>query len=397
MKFIILIFATAFLMEAIGSYISVVGLSDFFSGDKVILLMGVILDIAKLVSVSFLYQSWDKLTRFMRYYMTTAVVVLMLITSSGAFGYLSAAFQQALQPNKELAVQVDSVKRELAILQPEKQSLTASKERIDVQIANLPNESVRGRQRLMASFKPEQDRINSRMQVIDKRVAELTTQQLTLETDTLKRNVHTGPITYVAETFGVTQEQASKYVILLIIFVFDPLAVMLVIAGNFLLMHKELQPKEPVKTIEEVKSAPPLTPDWPEIDDAQREDLATVGDPVPLLEKIALKAIRRPTQPEPQRGPKVKGVSYKLQDEPILFEPDNEIPIEEVDFSTPTFTDVSIPEVDVFIDQPTPIQASELIPEKPMLHSMLDDINLGLDSALFSSRNRESKAVASYR
>ena len=94
--------------------------------------------------------------------MTTAVVVLMLITSSGAFGYLSAAFQQALQPNKELAVQVDSVKRELAILQPEKQSLTASKERIDVQIANLPNESVRGRQRLMASFKPEQDRINSR-------------------------------------------------------------------------------------------------------------------------------------------------------------------------------------------------------------------------------------------
>ena len=69
MAFIFLIFLTAFAMEAIGSYISVVGLSDIFSGDKVILLMGVILDIAKLVSVSFLYQAWEKLSRVMKYYM----------------------------------------------------------------------------------------------------------------------------------------------------------------------------------------------------------------------------------------------------------------------------------------------------------------------------------------
>jgi hypothetical protein len=399
MTFILLIFFTAFAMEAIGSYISIAGLSDFFGGDKVILLMGAILDIAKLVSVSFLYQAWNQLTRVMKYYMVSSVVVLMLITSSGAFGYLSSAFQQALQPNKELAVQVDAVKRELSGFQAEKQTLTVSKDRIDIQVASLPTESVRGRRQLMATFKPEQDRINARMVEVDKRIASLTAQQTALETDALKRNVHTGPITYVADTFGVTHEQASKYVILLIIFVFDPLAVALVLAGNFLVKHRKEQPQEPVKVEVNAHIDEAHHRQAPSEEVADEEELAGVSEPEPMLKKLALRALRRPAKEPYVRGPKAVNVTYKQASEP---EPEPEavpedmpyVPVEEsheVDYG-----DEIVP-IEVTVDQATPITKVELIPEPTIMPSMLDEIKVGLDTALFSTRNRASKVADIYR
>jgi hypothetical protein len=109
MNFTYLIFGTAFLMEAIGTYVSVVGLSAFFAGDPVILTMGIILDIAKVVSISFLYQKWDKTSTLKKTYLIAAISVLMTITSAGAFGYLSGAFQTALQPNKEVQISLDSI------------------------------------------------------------------------------------------------------------------------------------------------------------------------------------------------------------------------------------------------------------------------------------------------
>ena len=142
-------------MEGIGSYISVIGLSSLFTGDIVIILMAVILDVAKITSVSFLYQYWNEISRVMRYYMTSAVLVLMLITSGGAFGYLSASFQKAVQPNLVASLKSETFAGQQDSLIAEKKELSDLKLSINKQIASIPTENERARRQLIFSMKPE--------------------------------------------------------------------------------------------------------------------------------------------------------------------------------------------------------------------------------------------------
>ena len=111
------------MMEAIGTYISVFGLGALFAGDIVILTMAVILDVAKIVTVSFLYQYWDDIKSIMKYYLLAAVIILMTVTSVGAFGYLSGSFQKAISPSTSSNLQIDSLKQERDSLVAEKDQL----------------------------------------------------------------------------------------------------------------------------------------------------------------------------------------------------------------------------------------------------------------------------------
>jgi hypothetical protein len=239
MLFVFIVFLTALLMEGIGSYISVVGLNSIFAGDLVIIAMAVILDIAKVVTVSFLYKTWETIRVAMKTYLTVAVITLMTITSVGAFGYLSGAFQKAMQPNREVAMKLETKTLEKNQLDKEKTDLVARQKSIDDQVAKLPDDYVQGRTRLLNSFKEDKRNIQSRLNVVDKRLIELNQETLTLKGSQLEQDVHVGPITFVSKAFGIPMEDAVKYVILTIIFVFDPLAIMLVIAGNYLLDERK--------------------------------------------------------------------------------------------------------------------------------------------------------------
>ena len=230
MFFASLVFFSAFLIESIGSYISIVGLSALFSTNPVIIAMALSLDIAKVITVSFLYKQWEKISKAMKYYMTIAAAILMIITSSGAAGYLSAEFQKAIIPTKGSEIQVTA-------MQDEKARLSARKLEIDKQIAQLPAENVRGRQKLQKQFASELEHINTRVVEIDQELPKLQMAQVDV-------NAHAGPILYIAQAFNTTVESAVKYVILLIIFVFDPLAVALIIAGNFLVDQRRKELKE---------------------------------------------------------------------------------------------------------------------------------------------------------
>ena len=236
MLFASLVFISAFLIESIGSYISIVGLSALFSTNPVIIALALSLDIAKIVTVSFLYKQWSNINRVMKGYMLAAAAILMIITSSGAAGYLSAEFQKAIMPTKESDVIVKT-------MTDEKVKLEARKIEIDKQIAQLPAESVKGRQRLAKQFDSEITRINSRLVEIDKTLPEIQLKQIDV-------NAHAGPILYVAEAFDTTVESAVKYVILLIIIVFDPLAVALIIAGNFLVDQSKREQNQISKTLD---------------------------------------------------------------------------------------------------------------------------------------------------
>lgn len=225
MPFIIIVFIAALLIEGLGTTLSVIGLALLFNGNPLIFAMAIALDVGKVVSVSFLYRNWKKVNFLMKTYMTIAALTLILITSAGVFGYLSAEFQKAIQGTSENVVLVEA-------MEDEKSRLQARKVEIDSQIAAIPPDFVTGRRQAIEAFADEVQRINARLIVIDSELP-------TLKLDTIKKEVEVGPIIYVAEAFETTPEVAVKYIIMVIIFVFDPLAIVLLIAGNFLLMERK--------------------------------------------------------------------------------------------------------------------------------------------------------------
>jgi len=238
MFFIALVLLVALLMEGIGSFISVIGFGALFSMNPIIMTMAVILDAAKIVSVTFLYQCWRDLGWWWKTTFIPAAIFLVIITSAGVFGYLTGEFQRALQPNMQSVLQVESLKREKVSVDAERTQLLDEKAKIDKQIAQLPDESVAGRQRLIRSFAPDLNRIRGRMDVVTKRGDELTKEILQAESENVEKAVHVGPILYVAKVFEITVEEASKWIILMLVLVFDPLAIMLVLAGNFLIARR---------------------------------------------------------------------------------------------------------------------------------------------------------------
>ena len=224
-----LVLFSAFLIEAIGTYVSIVGLSSLFAANLIIITLAGALDLGKIVSVSFLFKHFKTMNVIMRTYLIAATFVLMMITSAGAFGYLSGEFQRAISDTNQTQV----IKQ---ALEEEQTRLQARKMEIDSQIAKLPDNSVRGRTALMKQFAPEVSKINERLIEIDSELPKL-------KIEAIKKGVEVGPIIYIAEAFNTTPEQAVKWVIMVIIFVFDPLAVTLLLAGNFL-FAKEKEEKE---------------------------------------------------------------------------------------------------------------------------------------------------------
>jgi hypothetical protein len=251
-------FITAILMEGIGSYMSVVGWNSILIGDWVVIALFVVLDLAKIVSISFLYQTWTEIKKTWRAYLVFAVVFLMVLTSAGSFGYLSSSFQQAIQPNKEITLQLQTAQVERTQLQDEKKQLVDSKTKIEDQIAKLPNDSVGGRERLINKFREETRLINNKVAKIDKRVEELNKTVLESSKDQLKKDTHIGPIVYFANAFDIPLEKVVSIAILSIIFVFDPLAMSLVLAGNFLIARHKKHKGKPAPIIDELVNDEPV-------------------------------------------------------------------------------------------------------------------------------------------
>lgn len=222
MLFIILLALTTISIAGIAAFFSVYGLAQIFQGTFVaVLIMGGALEAGKLVATSFLYRYWDQVGWFMKTYLISAVLLLMVITSMGIFGMLSTGYQSDTISLKDTEVVIN-------LLEQEQQQLITRKREIDAQIASLPSNSITGRQRLMKSFDPE-------VKIINKRLPEISTEIKTLNTKLIQVEAHVGPIVYIAKAMGESVDDATKYMILLIIAVFDPLAVVLTVGVNIAL------------------------------------------------------------------------------------------------------------------------------------------------------------------
>ena len=244
MTFIVLTFLAAFLIEGLGTVVSVIGLSTLFGANPIIIALAVALDIGKLIVVTLLYTYWKHLSKLMKAYALVASIITMTITSAGSAGYLSAKFQEAIIGTQEGSLKVNVLKDEQARLQKRK-------EQIDQQIASLPEKfSATQRIRMINQFKDEQKQVTARLSEIDRQLPDLQVKQINVE-------AKAGPILYIAKAFDVPVEVAVKYVILMIIFVFDPLAVFLIIAGNFLLHQRKLHKDTGVGEADLFEEGPP--------------------------------------------------------------------------------------------------------------------------------------------
>ena len=212
------------------AFYSVYGLSKLFAGAQLaVIIMAGSLEFAKLVTASFLYRYWDRINSFMKTYMIIGVVTLVLITSMGIFGFLSNAYQGATVVFEKESTKLIYKEDRLDQLKSDKAFLL---EELDAQIASLPDNYITAKRKLRADYNPKIQEINTQMLDLKGEIGDL-------KTALVETGVDVGPAIYLARIFDTEIDTIVKFFIFMLIFVFDPLAVVLVIAFNQSLELKE--------------------------------------------------------------------------------------------------------------------------------------------------------------
>ena len=170
--------------------------------------------------------------------MISAVIVLMGITSAGIFGFLSSAYQQDILGTKVNQQQIELSTQELIQIESLKQERLDRKKQIDNDIAALPSNYVSGRKKLMDAYGSELTQLKEDVSSYTKQIREGTTKISELKAENLKQEVHVGPIIFIAKVFGKDIDDTTKWLIFIIIFAFDPLAVALTIGVNAAIVER---------------------------------------------------------------------------------------------------------------------------------------------------------------
>lgn len=261
--FILLVAFSALFVAGCAAFFSIKGLMILFSGSAIAIgIMASALEMGKLVAASFLHRHWKEINLFHKTYLSVAVAVLMLITSMGIFGFLTGAYQQH-------AAHVGTFETTLQSLEAEKATLTDGIKEYSERIKTLT--SLRADQELRVkeagNFKTPREQAYKAIETANNEIREketaiaqsrekLTTLEKELAQTKIQMNTTTdiGSFKFIAEALGTNIESAVRYFIFALIFVFDPLAVTLVLALNFLLENKT--PSKPKR----VKSGQDLRP-----------------------------------------------------------------------------------------------------------------------------------------
>ena len=259
-----LIATSALSVSASAAFYSVSGLSKLFAGATLaVIIMATSLEVAKLVIASLLYQYRKTLPRGLKIYLTTAAAVLVLITSMGIYGFLSAAYQETAAKagsiDSEIALietKRDNVRDQLTVYNSEKTTINGAiselraglsnnviqyKDRETGEIITTTSSSTRrALERQLDQAIERQTEINTKVDVLNEQLFEYETEIVEIQTGTDLAG-ELGPLKYLSGLTGIPMDKIINYLLLTIIFVFDPLAIALVIAANF--AFEKLRPK----------------------------------------------------------------------------------------------------------------------------------------------------------
>lgn len=283
---------TAIVIALVSAFFSVYGIATLFAGAFVLTaIMASALEVGKICSVTFLYRYWNKTQGFLRTYLCIATLVLMLVTSLGIFGYLSSAYQKS-------AIEFKAEQSKIVMIQGQKpyldDKIAQSKVRIQtlndmrkvqegrlsetltnayltrnpIQLRQIQEQTVGMVKSADDDIRAEQLKIQSTMdelQKVDQQVNELQFASGG------KKDIRT--FQFVADQFGTTLDNVAKWFIFTIIFVFDPLAIALILAYNVAVYKEELtignKPEElpqvnpdPTPLPTSIPQSPPARPTW---------------------------------------------------------------------------------------------------------------------------------------
>lgn len=257
--FAIFVLFFALCISAVAAYYSIAGLMAIFAGAAVsIAIMGGVLEVGKLVAASWLYNNWKRAPFLMKTYLTTAVVVLMFITSMGIFGFLSKAHLEQTAPsgNQQALVEryeFDIQKQEQRIVRAEK-ILNQFDKALEAYIAK---EYITRGLKERAKQKPEREALQAEIEDANTKILTLQEKKFEAQKEIRGLEAEVGPIKYIAALVYEDEadehlDKAVRWMIILLIFVFDPLAVLLVIAGNMSIAYTK-EDKLPEAVTREIK------------------------------------------------------------------------------------------------------------------------------------------------
>lgn len=233
------------LLSGTAAYYSIIGLLAIFPGAVIpITLMGSSLEFAKLVAASWLYRNWSIAPKVIKGYFIFAIVILMFITSLGTFGYLSKVH---LETSNSVADNSVEIARITAELESEKSQLTNYQNSLNLMNKVVSeNSDPEKANRVMTRQRNERSLLNTSISESSVKIAKLNQELAPLQKTNLKAEAEIGPLKYVAEMIYGDDAQnhfnsAVRFVIVLIVLVFDPLAVLLLIAANISYTQKPKQ------------------------------------------------------------------------------------------------------------------------------------------------------------
>lgn len=297
----IILFVIAISLSAIAAFYAVSGLVAIFASAAIpIAIMGGVLEAGKLVVASWLYRRWNDINFLMKTYFTTALIVLMLLTSMGIFGFLSKSHLDQAGEKGVNDIRIEQIERQIA---RENKSIADAElvlSQLDKSVQVLIDyDRIRGKDGAIAvreSQKPEREELTAIISESSDKIAALENERNPLLREKLDLELEIGPLKYIAEFIYGDEasshfDEAVRWVILAIIFVFDPLAVMLLIAWN----------REVTMTGRKEKSD---LPDFSMEDyEAARfkmglENVSEVSEPRPVKEKKKKEKLGKKKQPQ---------------------------------------------------------------------------------------------------
>jgi hypothetical protein len=221
---------SALLIAGSAAFFSVFGLSKLFAGAALsVIIMAGSLEFGKIVGAAFLYRYWNKINTLLKIYMTTGVIVLVGITSAGIFGYLSNAYQGATIQFETQSTTLLYKEDRLEQLEEDKVYL---KDELVQSLSSLPDNYITAKRQLREDYNPKVLELNDMILDIKQEVGDL-------KVGLIETGVDVGPAIYLARVFKTDIDTVVKFFIFILIFVFDPMAIALIIAYNRTLEDEE--------------------------------------------------------------------------------------------------------------------------------------------------------------
>lgn len=278
-----IVYASAFALASSAAYYSVFGLSKLFSAQALaVIIMAGTLEVSKLITASYLHRYWNRVGILLKSYLVTAVLVLMFITSIGIYGFLVSAYQTTADQLTVLDKQVDVIELKRERFQTQLNEYSTEKKQLSESISELSkglsNNVIQYKdketgeiitttssstrkvlEKQLDDSKEQRNRVNIKVEALTDSITKLDLQILDLESNN-DVAAELGPLRYVAEITNQPMNQVVNWFILIFIFVFDPLAVTLLIAAQ--IASKKIQMTErDVNTIIEANENPPAPND----------------------------------------------------------------------------------------------------------------------------------------